>query len=82
MRTDGVHCRESAGTGPVGLKVIRVTNGCTINNDIIPVLTTYLPLHPRVRHHNLQYVVRGVLESIQNLDATKPSEHPPDRGGK
>ena len=22
MRTDGVHCRESAGTGPVNLKVI------------------------------------------------------------
>ena len=22
MRTDGVHCRESAGTGPVNLKVV------------------------------------------------------------
>ena len=26
MRTDGVHCQESAGTGPVNLKV--VPNGC------------------------------------------------------
>ena len=26
LRTDGVHCRESAGTGPVNLKV--VPNGC------------------------------------------------------
>ena len=26
LRTDGVHCRESAGTGPVNLKV--VSNGC------------------------------------------------------
>ena len=25
MRTDGVDCRESAGTGPVVLKVVRVT---------------------------------------------------------
>ena len=25
LRTDGVHCRESAGTGPVALKVVPVT---------------------------------------------------------
>ena len=25
LRTDGVHCREFAGTGPVVLKVVRVT---------------------------------------------------------
>ena len=28
MRTDDVHCRESAGTGPVNLKV--VPNGCCL----------------------------------------------------
>ena len=28
LRTDGVHCRESAGTGPVNLKV--VPNGCCL----------------------------------------------------
>ena len=28
LRTDGVHCRESAGTGPVKLKV--VPNGCCL----------------------------------------------------
>ena len=28
MRTDGVHCREPAGTGPVNLKV--VPNGCCL----------------------------------------------------
>ena len=27
LRTDGVHCRESAGTGPVVLKVVPVTSG-------------------------------------------------------
>ena len=26
LRTDGVHCRESTGTGPVVLKVVRVTS--------------------------------------------------------
>ena len=30
MRTDGVHCRESAGTGPVVLKVVPVTTGATV----------------------------------------------------
>ena len=25
LRTDGVHCRESAGTGPVYLKIVLVT---------------------------------------------------------
>ena len=36
MRTDGVHCRESAGSGPAVLKVVPVTgaafSGFTINH--------------------------------------------------
>ena len=31
LRTDGVHCRESAGTGPVNLKV--VPNGCRLGRS-------------------------------------------------
>ena len=31
FRTDGVHCRESAGTGPVNLKV--VPNGCCLGRS-------------------------------------------------
>ena len=31
LRTDGVHCRESAGTGPVNLKV--VPNGCCLSRS-------------------------------------------------
>ena len=31
LRTDGVHCRESAGTGPVNLKV--VPNGCCLGRS-------------------------------------------------
>ena len=30
-RTDGVHCREPAGTGPVNLKV--VANGCCLGRS-------------------------------------------------
>ena len=35
LRTDGVHCRESAGTGPVNLKV--VPNGCRLGRDHGPI---------------------------------------------
>ena len=31
LRTDGLHCRESAGTGPVNLKV--VANGCCLGRS-------------------------------------------------
>ena len=31
LRTDGIHCRESAGTGPVNLKV--VPNGCCLGRS-------------------------------------------------
>ena len=31
LRTDGVHCRESAGTGPVNVKV--VPNGCCLGKS-------------------------------------------------
>ena len=32
LRTDGVHCRESAGTGPLNLKV--VPNGCCLGRSM------------------------------------------------
>ena len=35
LRTDGVHCRESAGTGPVNLKV--VPNECCLGRSLSPV---------------------------------------------
>ena len=31
LRTDGVHCRESAGTGPVFLKVVPVTSAACVS---------------------------------------------------
>ena len=42
MRTDGVHCRESAGTGPVNLKV--VPNDCCLGRS--PWTNQYAPLSP------------------------------------
>ena len=42
LRTDGVHCRESAGTGPVNLKV--VPNGCCLGRS--PWTNPYAPLFP------------------------------------
>ena len=41
-RTDGVHCRESAGTRPVNLKV--VPNGCCLGRS--PWTNQYAPLFP------------------------------------
>ena len=42
QRTDGVHCRESAGTGPVNLKV--VPNECCLGRS--PWTNYYSPLFP------------------------------------
>ena len=42
LRTDGVHCRESAGTGPVNLKV--VPNECCLGKA--PWTKYYAPLFP------------------------------------
>ena len=42
LRTDGVHCRESAGTGPVVSKV--VPNGCCLGRS--PWTNQYAPLFP------------------------------------
>ena len=42
LRTDGVHCRGSAGTGPVNLKVF--PNGCCFGRS--PWTNWYAPLFP------------------------------------
>ena len=41
-RTDGIHCRESAGTGPVNLKI--VPNECCLGRS--PWTNSYAPLFP------------------------------------
>ena len=39
LRTDGVHCQESAGTGPVGLKV--VSNRCCLGRLLLLLLLLF-----------------------------------------
>ena len=43
--TDGVHCRESAGTGPVNLKVVPVT-GAALTGHPGPINLRLSSLHP------------------------------------
>ena len=45
-RTDGVHCRESSGTGPVALKVVRVTGASLSAITMDPFLCASLFPHP------------------------------------
>ena len=46
LRTDGVHCRESAGTGPVILKVVPVTGSAFLGITIDQIMCA--PLCPRL----------------------------------
>ena len=56
LPTDGVHCRESAGTGPVALKV--VPNGCCLGRS--PWTNKYVPLFPTPTIvHSVANPVRG-----------------------
>ena len=55
LRTDSVHCRESAGTGPVNLKV--VPNGCCLG------ITMDQLIHASFSHTHNWYEV-GMLEVI------------------
>ena len=42
LRTDGVHCREPAGTGPVNFKIF--PNGCCLGRSLWT--NSYAPLFP------------------------------------
>ena len=51
LRTDGVHCRESAGADPVVLKVVRIT-GAAVFSGITTMdgfLYASFSLHPLLR---------------------------------
>ena len=45
LRTDGVHCRESAGTGPVVLKVVPVTGSPFAGHHGPINVSLYFPAH-------------------------------------
>ena len=46
LRTDGVHCRESAGTGPVVLKVVPVTGAAILQVAMDQLMCASLIPHP------------------------------------
>ena len=46
LRTDGVHCRESAGTGPVVLKSVPVTGAAILQVTMDQLMCTSLFPHP------------------------------------
>ena len=46
LRTDGVHCRESACTGPVVLKVVPVTGAAFLQVTMDQLMHASLFLHP------------------------------------
>ena len=46
LRTDGVHCRESAGTGPIVLKVVPVTGAAILQVTMDQLMCASLFPHP------------------------------------
>ena len=43
LSTDGVHCRESAGTGPVNLKVVSVTRAALAGHHVCVCVCVFFP---------------------------------------
>ena len=48
LRTDGIHCQESAGTGPVVLKVVPVTGAAILKATMEQLMRASLFPHPLV----------------------------------
>ena len=72
MRTDGVHCRESAGTvtGLAVLRVVRVTKGAVFSGITIDqfLCASLFPRHLLVcsGHVNVGYTRFGTLEVMRD----------------
>ena len=60
LRTDGVHCRESAGIGPVILKVVPVTGAAILQVTMDQLMCASLFLHPLS-------VRRGCVDRMRQL---------------
>ena len=63
LRTDGVHCRESVGTGPVVLKVVRVT-GAAFASPWTKCYCASLFSHTRYRYKVSVFKTSGVYQNI------------------
>ena len=70
-RTDGVHCRESADTGPAALKVVAVT-GAAMLFQVSPWTSFYASLFP----HPLLYATAAVDNYLLRTYAKRHSIFP------
>ena len=62
LRVNGVYCRESAGTGPVGLKVVPVTGATTLQVTMDQLLCA--SLFPHIHHwYEVGTLIEGVIIS-------------------
>ena len=87
LRTDGVHCRESAGTGPVNLKV--VPSGCCLGKSLVVAVVVVVSHIQRIgcqpeknyfTRWPIPLVVCGAGEREQNKKSGSippPPPHPP-----
>ena len=59
LRTDGVHCRESAGTGPAALKVVPVTGAAILQVTMDQSINVRLCLfsHPSPYYYRYEVVI-------------------------
>ena len=60
LRTDGVHCRESAGTGPVNLKVVPVTSAAILQVTMDQL--TFASLSHIHYWYDLGMLIGGIIE--------------------
>ena len=71
LRTDGVHCRESAGTGRVHLKVVPNDEGCLGSS---PWTISYAPLFSHT-HSWYEVGILKVQYRHDEINAALPSVH-------
>ena len=71
LRTDGVHCREFAGTGPVDLEVVPVTGAAILQDTMDQIMCA--SLFPPI------IGMKGACLK-KNQTTPRPSEHPPVMG--
>ena len=77
MRTDGVHCRESVGTGPVVLKVVRVT-GAAFASPWTKCYCTPLFSHTHYWYKVSMFKLSGVNQNISAAVLFCGTFFPPD----
>ena len=65
LRTDGVHCQESAGTGPVVLKAVPVTGAAFLQVTMNQLMCAFL--------YEMGMLIEGNMYSMNNVDIYGPN---------